>query len=147
MRCIIRENGVRGPFKGLALTVARDASSFGIYMLSFQYICDCLTPDYEVNKPTAGVVLFAGGMAGCISWYNMPVDIVKSRIQADSVRNPRYRGWCSCAKELYREGGWKAFYRGFSVTLVRTFPLNAVTFFVYQKSLTVLKRLLHVDTL
>ena len=46
---------MRGPFKGFALTAVRDATSFCFYIVSYQYICDSLTPDYEVNEPSAGI--------------------------------------------------------------------------------------------
>lgn len=54
LRCIVRDNGVRGPFKALGLTAVRDCLSFAIFVSGYQYICDLLTPNYEVNEPSTG---------------------------------------------------------------------------------------------
>ena len=102
-----------------------------------------------ISRPTAcfcaGVMLFAGGTAGTLSWYNLPIDMVKSRMQADSASNPRYTGWRSCAVEIYLEGGFRAFYRGIVAVVIRTFPLNAVTFFAYEHALSTMRRMFHID--
>ncbi|KAI0212709.1 Solute carrier family 25 member 45 [Lamellibrachia satsuma] len=145
LRCIVRDNGVRGPFKALGLTAVRDCLSFAIFVSGYQYICDLLTPNYEVNEPSTGVMLFAGGVVGMASWYIMPLDTIKTRMQADSFSEPRYHNWRCCAREIYSEGGCRAFWRGLPVTMVRAFPLNAVMFFVYERTLTFMKRILHID--
>ena len=43
-----------GPFKALGITAVRDFLGYAIFVSSFQYICDMLTPDYEVNEPSTG---------------------------------------------------------------------------------------------
>ena len=90
-------------------------------------------------------MLFSGGVAGMASWYIMPIDAIKSRMQADSFNYPVYKDWRSCAKAIYNEGGYRAFWRGFPVTMVRAFPLNAVMFFVYEHTLAYMKGVLHID--
>ena len=48
------------------------------------------TSDQEF--PSAPVMLGAGGVAGMLSWLcNIPVDVIKSRMQSDDLANPRYR--------------------------------------------------------
>ena len=38
-------------------------------------------------------------------------------------------------KALYRSGGLRPFFRGFTATMVRAFPVNAVTFAGYEATL------------
>ena len=45
------------------------------------------------------------------------------------------------AMRLYREGGAKAFFRGFAPVLLRAFPANAACFFAMETSRAWLDRL------
>jgi solute carrier family 25 folate transporter 32 len=38
-----------------------------------------------------------------------------------------YKGFGATVRKIYREGGWKGFYRGLSINLVRTVPSSAAT--------------------
>lgn len=78
--------------------------------------------------------------AGVFSWAVItPIDLVKSRIQADDIKKPMYRGVVDCAKKSYQAHGLPVFFRGFSMMMVRSFPVNAATFLVYESSLHFLK--------
>ncbi|RZF38380.1 hypothetical protein LSTR_LSTR016785 [Laodelphax striatellus] len=62
----------------------------------------------------------------------VPVDVVKSRIQADNALSPKYKGMIDCAIKSYKEDGARVFVRGFWVTILRAMPVNAATFFGYE---------------
>ncbi|XP_076181591.1 mitochondrial basic amino acids transporter isoform X2 [Ptiloglossa arizonensis] len=114
--------GNRGMFRGLGITLLRDAPSFGIYFLTYESLTrtsgnECLSTPY---------MLLAGGLAGTASWtLTYPLDVVKSRIQANSNR---YTGVLDCFKQSVKAEGYSCMYRGLSSTIVRAFPTNAVTF-------------------
>ena len=75
------------------------------------------------------------------SWQMIvPLDVVKSRLQADDFDKPKYRSAWHCACESYREDGFRVFFRGSLVLAIRAFPLNAVLFLVYSHSLRFLNR-------
>lgn len=61
-----------------------------------------------------------------------PIDTIKSRIQADNVRNPYYRGMTHCGLELLKEGGYINFYKGFQMIALRSFIVNAIIFYAYE---------------
>jgi len=46
---------------------------------------------------------------------------------APAAPSPAYRGLAKTIKEILREAGWRGFYRGLGVNLVRTVPNSAVT--------------------
>lgn len=116
--------GYRGVFKGFNVTVLREAPSFGIYFLTYEAITRS-SGNEPVSTPC---MLLAGGIAGTASWLlTYPLDVIKSRIQAD---NNRYTGVVNCFKQSIKTEGYSCLYRGVSSTILRAFPTNAVTFTV-----------------
>lgn len=72
-------------------------------------------------------------VTGFISWATVvPIDVVKSRIQADNRTNPKYKGMIDCFLKSYKADGMTVFFRGLTVTLVRALPVNAATFVGYE---------------
>lgn len=66
----------------------------------------------------------------------LPIDVVKSRIQADCPINPKYRGMVDCIRVSYKTEGLPVFFRGFYAIAFRALIVNAATFYVYQSTLT-----------
>ncbi|XP_016339941.1 mitochondrial basic amino acids transporter-like, partial [Sinocyclocheilus anshuiensis] len=130
--CLIRihrKEGVRGINRGMVTTVIRETPGFGVYFLAYDTLtralgCDA-DADYIIPK-----LLLAGGMSGMASWISTyPVDVIKSRLQADGVGGAnRYDGIVDCVRQSWRREGWRTFTRGLTSTLLRAFPVNATTF-------------------
>ena len=79
--------------------------------------------------------LLAGGLAGMTAWtLALPDNDTKSFIQSD-VDHSRYRGVVDCARQVYRNRGIPGFFAGLTVIFLRAFPVNAIIFLVYTKSL------------
>ena len=129
---IYQHHGLRGCFYGFNITMLREIPAFGVYFASYAWLCDHLKK--ENKDKSAGHMVIAGGIAGMLSWIiNIPVDVVKSRIQADNLSNPRFRSMWHCAMLAYRAEGMRVFWRGLPITCLRAFPTNAVTFPIYEK--------------
>ncbi|XP_019622490.1 PREDICTED: mitochondrial basic amino acids transporter-like [Branchiostoma belcheri] len=126
---IYRAEGLRGCYRGMFLTLWRDAPSFGAYFVTYDTVCQMLAPDGSDNNTGVGTLLFAGGMAGVSAWLiTYPVDVMKSRIQADGVGGKSvYKGTSDCFVVSYKSEGLKFFTRGLNSTLIRAFPVNAAT--------------------
>ena len=135
LRKIYDAEGIRGVGRGFNITLLREIPAFGIYFVSYEYMTRKFTPEGAKHCPTIGL-LMAGGLAGCCSWCaNYPVDVVKSRIQADGIYKDgkfhyKYAGYADCIKKSLTEEGWHFFFRGLTPTLLRAFPTNAATFTV-----------------
>lgn len=43
---------------------------------------------------------------------------------ADDFVKPRYNSWMAAARQIYAEGGMRAFYRGLTPCLIRAAPTN-----------------------
>lgn len=105
-------------------------------------ICEWLKRDNPKGQLGFVASLWAGGTAGVVSWMvNIPIDVMKSRLQADDLGKPRYRNMADCAVKSYRKDGLIVFWRGLGVSCMRAFPLNAVTLTVYTSTLEALKGL------
>lgn len=141
---IYKHFGIRGLFSGLTVTTLRDVPSFGVYFAAYEFFKRKYIPDYEsTNVVTLREIIalnVAGGLAGALSWLVVyPVDMVKSRLQTQPLVNPEYTGIIDCFKKVYRAEGPKAFSNGLTATLLRAFPLNAITFFVYELTMRFLE--------
>ncbi|CAM1331427.1 SLC25A45 (predicted) [Pycnogonum litorale] len=140
---LLRSGHLSQVFKGFFATLYREFPSSGLYMVTFEYLERTLSSlDNklgEVHTP-ASATLIAGGSAGVAAWASiLPIDIVKSRLQADDITRPKYKGFVHCAKCIYSEGGVRIFYTGLIALSLRSFPVNAVTFYVYKYLLNLMK--------
>lgn len=123
---IYKYEGVRGCFRGLFATFVREVPSFGVYFASYFSLCKYL----NANKGTFNIpkLFVCGGLSGMVTWLvTYPVDVVKTRLQADGVGTSKYRGIIDCCRKSYQKGGYQVFFRGLNATLIRAFPTNAAT--------------------
>lgn len=136
-------HGLPGIYKGMTATLLRDSFSYGVYFAAYEFskqrLAKLAAPnrenDRQIEKIEASplVTFLAGGMAGVVSWLVIyPVDVIKSRIQEDSVVTPKYKGIADCFKKSVASDGWRVLFRGLSPTLLRTFIVSGANFLVYE---------------
>ena len=136
-------NGLlRGIYRGLGVTATREFFCYGTYFLTYEALLGKIVPK---NKPRSEcpkwLVLFAGGMSGITFWgIWYPVDIIKSKIQADSYANPRYTSAMDAFSHTLREDGVGGFYKGYAPCVARSFPANAATFLAYEIVMNIIGR-------
>lgn len=127
------EGGVLGLYKGLTPTLMREvpgnAAMFGAYEATKQY----LAGGQDTSKLSRGSMLFAGGVAGAMFWVSVyPTDVIKSVIQVDDHRNPKYKGTMDAFRKVFAAEGVKGLYRGFGPAMARSVPANAACFLAYE---------------
>ncbi|KAG0319656.1 hypothetical protein BGZ99_004987 [Dissophora globulifera] len=189
---VVRRFGLKGLYQGGWVTILRDAPGYGVYFLGYEGLKRALDiPHGETGGINTWKLLFAGGLAGTLSWASVyPLDVIKTRLQtqphliatnsfgslpiASAVRSPTattsllpqnhseqrklvhqtsrqghsqvlaatpYKGMVDCAVRSYRSEGLGVFVRGVTPALLRAFPVNAVTFFVYELVMVELRKL------
>lgn len=127
---IYKQNGIKGCYRGMTLTLLRETPSFAIYFGTFELFCLALTPEGDSPDCIGPLsLLLAGGLSGISSWIlTYPIDVVKSRFQADGDgKNRKYHGMMDCVRKTFRSGGLMAFSQGLPATILRAFPTNAAT--------------------
>ncbi|KAI8058495.1 mitochondrial carrier domain-containing protein [Syncephalis plumigaleata] len=136
---VFQKYGLSGFYRGGAITILRDAPGYGAYFWAYEGMKRQLgienTPYNHITDPVALQLLLCGGIAGICTWASIyPLDVIKSRVQTqlDSLDERRSVSATECARQLYRQEGLRGFTRGLSVTLIRAFPVNAVTFLIYE---------------
>ena len=54
-------------------------------------------------------------------------------MQTQSTTGPaKYNGIIHCAKTIYAQEGWRAFFKGFTPCLLRSVPANSAAFFAFE---------------
>lgn len=127
------EGGARGLFKGLVPTMAREipgnAAMFGVYEALKQYLAD----GKDTSTLGRGSLMLAGGLAGGAFWISVyPTDVVKSVIQIDDYKNPKFSGSIDAFKKILKGEGVKGLYKGFGPAMARSVPANAACFLAYE---------------
>ncbi|KAJ1395620.1 Mitochondrial substrate/solute carrier [Sesbania bispinosa] len=127
------EGGTIGLFKGLVPTMAREvpgnAAMFGVYE-AFKQL---LAGGTDTSGLGRGSLMFAGGMAGAAFWLMVyPTDVIKSVIQVDDYKNPKFSGSIDAFKRILASEGTKGLYKGFGPAMARSVPANAACFLAYE---------------
>lgn len=127
------EGGLRGLYKGLVPTFAREvpgnAAMFGVYEAIKQYIAG----GTDTSGLGRGSLIVAGGLAGAAFWGSVyPTDVVKSMMQVDDYRNPKFSGSIDAFKKILASEGIKGLYRGFGPAMARSIPANGACFLAYE---------------
>ncbi|KAB5533565.1 mitochondrial carrier domain-containing protein [Coniochaeta sp. 2T2.1] len=156
-RQVLKTEGVRGLYFGGGVTALRDSVGYGFYFWSYE-LSRRWAGRYGLMGNETADVLLCGGLAGIVTWTSIfPLDVVKTRVQTQQVMvsgraesapllgvgggeegvdvkraGRRRMGAWQVAREAYREGGARVFFRGLGVCSVRAFVVNAVQWAVYE---------------
>ena len=169
MRSIVKEYGFFRLYQGWWSSLWRELSGFGLYFSTYDVIkaqINSLLAQRAVevrylhngDPHSSGnhhlqqtgtrhsqawfASALAGGIAGSITWVAVyPVDVIKTHIQTAPLDTPgsELRVW-TIGTRLAQEHGWRFLFRGFTVTVLRAFPVNATLFPIYEYTLLQIRR-------
>jgi len=130
---LFRTGGIRALYAGWIATIFHRGSNwsyFGAYEAARRF----LTPPGSEGKLSPLASLVAGGCAGTAFWLSCyPIDVVKTKMQTAPVDGTSpYKGYVHCIKTIYRNEGWRAFFKGLSPCLIRSVPANSAAFFTFE---------------
>ncbi|XP_063980722.1 congested-like trachea protein [Diachasmimorpha longicaudata] len=129
---LYKEGGIRSIYKGTGATLLRDVPASGMYFLTYEGIQRLMAEDGK--KLSLWSTIFAGGCAGIANWViGMPPDVLKSRFQ--TAPEGTYKGIGDVFKQLMREEGPLALYKGVVPVMLRAFPANAACFLGFELAL------------
>ena len=119
----------------------RDLPASGTYFCTYNILHSYMTDNNLTDNHGIFANLMAGGLAGVLSWsLIVPLDVVKSQIQADYT-GAVYKSPLASARVVYAKSGIRGFYSGWLMICIRAFPVNAATFLLYVESASLLNGL------
>ncbi|GET93783.1 mitochondrial carrier protein, putative [Leishmania tarentolae] len=122
---IIQVEGYRGILSGYTPTLMSHLVGLPFYFLGCQTARAALLDTPLASTATGREVvvpMLSGVAAGVCFWTsNYPCDFVKTRVQASKMKVRI----SDIIRTTYAAGGLRAFYRGYTACLLRSFPANA----------------------
>eukprot|EP00938_MAST-03A_sp_MAST-3A-sp1_P006410 g6410.t1 len=129
---ITRSGGLNALYQGTVATLWRDSWSTGLYF-SIYHVCKREFERNDLFQSQTASELLAGGISGAAAWGSIvPLDVIKTRVQADLKRKLTMRS--AISNLLNGPGGVRQFYRGTLPLILRAFLVNAVTFYAYEET-------------
>ena len=121
---IWRKEGIRGFYKGWWLTIAREVPQYSIYFCTFKWLQEHIVSWGKLTNASELSMLdnaLAGGITGVATWLWYPMDIFKTKFQAEGASS-KYKGIWDCVKQTKREEGLRGLlFKGIKPTLIRGF--------------------------
>lgn len=134
LRMVVEADGVRGLWRGLAATIARDAPFSAVYWALFEQSKAYLSnggPDDMVRSPTIPQTLAASACSGVVATVvTNPADVLKTRLQAAPVGSSvSLRGELA---HIVRVSGGRGLLTGLPLRLARIVPATALFMTSYE---------------
>ncbi|OQO08507.1 hypothetical protein B0A48_06377 [Cryoendolithus antarcticus] len=131
---IVRHLGLVGLYKGASACLLRDVPFSAIYFPTYAH----LKKDYFGESPTKKLgilqLLTAGAIAGMPAAYlTTPCDVIKTRLQVEARKgDTQYTSLRHCARTIYKEEGFAAFFKGGPARILRSSPQFGFTLAGYE---------------
>ena len=161
VRDIARDEGTRGYFRGLSASLGSIVPYMGLFFTSYEFFHQQLG---GVKLPLSSGDAAAGVLASVVAkTATFPLDLVRKRLQVQGPMRaryihtniPYYAGVFRGLHAIWRKEGYRGWYRGLTVSLVKVrgssqwylllwlpiltqkqaAPASAITMYVYERSL------------
>ena len=121
---------IRQLYQGSKMSLFGFGGYSGIQYSSYYYF-NSIIKDTSFDSKFIG-----GGLAGLFSVsITYPTDLVRRRLQLQGFDStvPKYNGICDAIRKVYKHEGFFGFYRGLSMTYLKTAPAVAIQFLTIEK--------------
>jgi len=135
---VIREEGFGALYRGVSLTALRQGTNQAVNFTAYSEFKELLQkaqPQYEGQNLPGYQTTLIGLISGAMGPFsNAPIDTIKTRLQ----KTPAEPGQTALSritaitKDMFKQEGPKAFYKGITPRVMRVAPGQAVTFTVYE---------------
>jgi len=154
MLTLPKEEGFKSLWKGHVpaqlLSVTYGLSCFLAFETSSRIIYESGNKWSHSNKLKPVAHFISGSIGGCAgTLISFPFDVIRTRVVAQPESNKIYKSTLHAARNLYTEGGIRAFYKGLTPTIAAIAPHTGLQFGFYSFFNQVLERLVtsHDETL
>ncbi|KAL8828475.1 MAG: hypothetical protein Q9191_002570 [Dirinaria sp. TL-2023a] len=131
---IVKNLGLVGLYKGASACLLRDVPFSSIYFPTYNHLKRDLFGEGPNKKLGIVQLLTAGAIAGMPAAYlTTPCDVIKTRLQVEARKGEtKYTSLRHCASTVYREEGFKAFFKGGPARILRSSPQFGFTLAGYE---------------
>ncbi|KAK6953120.1 hypothetical protein K445DRAFT_328864 [Daldinia sp. EC12] len=141
---VVREEGVGALYRGVSLTALRQGSNQAVNFTAYTYFKEVLLR-WQEKKSSSGegtavslpswqttLIGLVSGAMGPLS--NAPIDTIKTRLQKTPAEEgvSAFKRISLIARDMFKQEGFHAFYKGITPRIMRVAPGQAVTFTVYE---------------
>lgn len=102
-----------------------------IYFTLYEKTLRTVSNEKKANIQTRHILL-AGALAGTYHFFVYPFDVMKTQIQCGQVKT-----YSESLRNIWKNN---IMFRGVTVTLIRSLPMNAVSFLVFERTEHALRR-------
>ncbi|KAI5810064.1 mitochondrial carrier domain-containing protein [Peziza echinospora] len=131
---IVRNLGLVGLYKGASACLMRDIPFSAIYFPTYAHLKKDFFGESATKKLGILQLLAAGAAAGMpAAYFTTPFDVIKTRLQVEARKGQtNYRGLVHCARTIFQEEGFKAFFKGGPARILRSSPQFGCTLAAYE---------------
>lgn len=131
---IVKNLGLVGLYKGASACLLRDVPFSGIYFPTYNHLKRDLFGEGPNKKLGIIQLLTAGAIAGMPAAYlTTPCDVIKTRLQVEARKgDTKYTSLRHCASTVYKEEGFRAFFKGGPARVLRSSPQFGFTLAGYE---------------
>ncbi|CAK9779431.1 putative calcium-binding mitochondrial carrier SAL1 [Cutaneotrichosporon oleaginosum] len=151
VRAIYQEGaGIRAFWVGNGLNVIKifpeSAIKFVSYEQSKRFLAKYWDGVHDPAEISSSSRFIAGGIGGITSQLAIyGLETLKTRVQSNIGPSKGWRSVQQTANYMWREGGFRPFYRGLGLGLIGVFPYSAIDMGTYETLKTAYCRSFHVD--
>ncbi len=131
---IVRNLGLVGLYKGASACLLRDVPFSAIYFPTYAHLKKDLFGESQTKKLGVLQLLTAGAIAGMPAAYlTTPCDVIKTRLQVEARKgDTAYTGLRHAARTIWKEEGFRAFFKGGPARILRSSPQFGFTLAAYE---------------
>lgn len=132
---VIKKEGLIGLYTGLSLSLLRESFASTIYFSFFEYNMNKIRIE-EFSYSNYLWKFYFGALSGGIVWTTtLPLDVIKTRYISDRILAHCkfcYKGIFDCSLITYNKEGFKGFYTGYKLMIIRSFIVNGFVLTAYD---------------
>lgn len=131
---IVRNLGLVGLYKGASACLLRDVPFSAIYFPTYSHLKKDMFGESPTKKLGVLQLLTAGAIAGMPAAYlTTPCDVIKTRLQVEARKGEAsYTGLRHAAETIWKEEGFRAFFKGGPARIFRSSPQFGFTLAAYE---------------
>lgn len=132
---ISASEGSASLWRGVTSVIFGAGPAHAVYFAVYEAIKQGLGGNEDVHHHPLVTSLAGAGATTCSDALMNPFDVIKQRMQ---IFGSKYRTFASCAADIYRKEGFRAFYVSYPTTLVMNVPFTATNFTIYESASKIL---------